>query len=223
MKVIIVSLIFLGLIGCSNGNSSNSPRSAPEVPDVPEEDVVVYISKENTQCNNDGLSTDESIQALVSAGIDVLDTFCGVKTGWAYTAACGSDTGDIIAHEIRDANFTDAREIGYESIEALVDVENMLGYEIKECESITAPQYVCEQPLDVVGRDDGIGYVIGTIDGVNASLYAAELIEMYQDKVNILSASYTFFAAELSEQALRMVRCDARIRYIEYDGFFSTT
>ena len=124
-------LFLFCLIGCSDGNSSNDPAFSPE---EPEENIIIYISKGNTQCNNDGLSPEESIQQLADVGIDVLNTSCGATTGLSFPAVCGGGTADIIAHEIREVNFSDANEIGYENVETVVDIENMLSHEISECE-----------------------------------------------------------------------------------------
>jgi hypothetical protein len=80
MKLIIISL-FLGLIGCSNNNNYNDPFPAHE---ELEQNVVVYISKAKTQCNNDGLRPDKTIKSLANTGIDVPNTYCGATTGLAF-------------------------------------------------------------------------------------------------------------------------------------------
>jgi hypothetical protein len=56
-KSVIISLL-LGLIGCSNNNDYNGPLSAHK---ELKENVIVYISKAKTQCNNDDLRPDKSI------------------------------------------------------------------------------------------------------------------------------------------------------------------
>jgi hypothetical protein len=133
MKLMIFTFFLFCLIGCSDKSSSNDPALSPE---ESEENIIIYISKGNTQCNNDGLSPEESIQQLIYAGIDVLDTYCGATTGLSFPAVCGGGTADIIAHEIREFNLSDANDIGYENVETVVDIENMLSYEISECEDI---------------------------------------------------------------------------------------
>ena len=125
MKIIIICLVTLTLIGCSNGGSSNTP---------PEENIIVYISKGSTQCFEGGVSPNESAQVLIDSGIDVIDTFCGSLTGVLFPAVCGGATGEILAHEIREVNLSSANELGYETIEGLVDNESGTGYEIAECQ-----------------------------------------------------------------------------------------
>lgn len=127
MKIIAIPFITLSLIGCGGDKNSNV---------TPEENIIVYISKGNTQCNDDGLSADDSSQVLVNAGIDVIETFCGVTTGLSVAAVCGGVTGDILAHEIREVNLSRAKELGYKAIETLVDAEKMIGYKINKCEDI---------------------------------------------------------------------------------------
>jgi hypothetical protein len=71
---------------------------------------------------------------LENAGIDVLNTYSGATTCLSFPAVCGGATGDIITHEIRKANLSNANKIGYENIAILVARENMLGHEINDCE-----------------------------------------------------------------------------------------
>lgn len=127
MKIKIISFIVLFLIGCGGDKSSNV---------ISDENIIVYVSKGKTQCNDDGLSPDESTLVLVGAGIDVIGTFCGMTTGFAFPAVCGGATSDIIAHEIREVNLPSAIELGYDNIETLIDVENLTGYEISDCEDV---------------------------------------------------------------------------------------
>lgn len=118
----------MSLISCGGNKSSNVASHAGE-------NIIVYISKGNKQCSHDGLSADGSVRVLVNAGVDVIETFCGAITGLAFAAVCGGGTGDIIAHKIRKVNLSSAKELGYEDVETLVDVKNMVGYEIHKCES----------------------------------------------------------------------------------------
>ena len=132
MKIKIMSLLIFALAGCSSDNT-NSPADIAEEVDAPQENIIVYISKGSTQCNNDGLSEEASTQSLVDVGIDVLETYCGRTTELDFPTVCGAGTGEIIAHEIREVNLESAIEEGYQDIESLIDEENMLSYEINEC------------------------------------------------------------------------------------------
>jgi hypothetical protein len=124
MRILFLTLLAALMIGCGSNNSSDTSRK---------EGIIVYISKGNTQCNDDGISPDQSTMTLVGAGIDVMDTFCGAITGLSFPAVCGGGTGEIIAHEIHEVNLANVNELGYEYIETLVDVDNMVSYEIGEC------------------------------------------------------------------------------------------
>lgn len=97
------------------------------------QNIVVYIDKANTQCNMDGLGIKQSEQTLIDAGVDVIKTMCGYKTGLAYPAVCGGNTSDIIAHKIASTDLNNAKQYGYQAISTLVDTDNMLGYEIGPC------------------------------------------------------------------------------------------
>ena len=95
----------------------------------------VYTGTGARQCETDGLSLERSAQALVEAGIDVLDSSCGVMTGVAFPAVCGAPTGEILVHEIRSVNVPDAGELDYENVESLVDPEEGTGYRLVDCET----------------------------------------------------------------------------------------
>ena len=122
MRNQFIAILVLGLLSCEMT--------------TPSEKVVVYTSKGNTQCNLDGLGSNESEQVLVNAGIDVIKTMCGYQSGIAHSAVCGGSTSDIIAHEIVGADLELAMKYGYQNISNLVDQDHMIGYEINECTDV---------------------------------------------------------------------------------------
>ncbi len=112
------------LAACSGDSGSGAADGA-----------LVYTGTGAAQCETGGLSLEQSAQRLIDAGIDVLDSACGAMTGVAFAAVCGAPTGEILVHEIRDVNAPHAREIGYESVETLVDPEQGTGYRLVDCDT----------------------------------------------------------------------------------------
>ncbi len=104
----------------------------PENPAAPD-DSLVYADREVRQCESDGVSPEASAQILIDAGIDVLQSTCGFKTGVNYPAVCGGETADILVHEIRSVNLPDAKALGFEEISTLVDAARGTSYELLEC------------------------------------------------------------------------------------------
>jgi len=145
MKIGMVCLLSLLLWGCENGSSSNdtpivmedtgSGNQQVNIDESESENIIVFIFKGNTQCNDDGISQEESSLSLTNTGIDVLSTQCGLMTGVSNASVCGGATNNIIAHEIRNVSLPDANEIGYEAVETLINEETGMGYVLGECEN----------------------------------------------------------------------------------------
>lgn len=95
--------------------------------------TLVFKDRDARQCETDGLSPEQTARQLAEAGIDVLDSTCGRRTGVAYTSVCGAGTDDIVVHEIRAANVSHAEELGFARVETLVDAEQGTGYELLDC------------------------------------------------------------------------------------------
>ena len=96
-------------------------------------DTLVYVDREVRQCESDGISLEASAQSLISAGIDVLQSTCGVRTGVEYPAVCGGGTADILVHEIRDVNLPDAEKLGFQEIGTLVNASAGTSYLLIDC------------------------------------------------------------------------------------------
>ena len=78
---------------------------------------------------------ESSAQKLIDAGVDVLRSSCGVRTGVSYAAVCGGPSGDILVHEIRSVNIRDANRLGFQEISILVDASAGTGYQLVDCDT----------------------------------------------------------------------------------------
>jgi len=116
-------IVFVLTTACSGGGET------PTGPDT----VSIYMDRGARQCESDGMSPDDSAQTLIVAGIDVLQSSCGIRTGVAYAAVCGGETGQIILHEIRAVNLPTARQLGYELASTLIDPASGTGYQSVGC------------------------------------------------------------------------------------------
>jgi hypothetical protein len=104
----------------------------PEVSVTPD-DLLVYADREVRQCESDGVSLEASAQTLINAGIDVLQSTCGFRTGVEFPAVCGGATADIVVHEIRSVNLLDAEQLGFQEISTLIDAAAGTSYQLVDC------------------------------------------------------------------------------------------
>lgn len=100
---------------------------------VTTDDLLVYSDREVRQCESDGVSLEASAQILIDAGIDVIKSTCGIRTGVEYPAVCGGATGDILVHEIRSVNLSDAEQLDFQEISTLIDAAAGTSYELVDC------------------------------------------------------------------------------------------
>lgn len=104
-------------------------------------DILVYEGRQSLQCETRGLTTRESAQKLINGGIDVIASNCGAITGIAYPALCGSPTGEILIHEIRQVNLPDAEQRGFQPVRTLQDPIKGTGWNKVDCETgVTLPR-----------------------------------------------------------------------------------
>ncbi|HAO26252.1 MULTISPECIES: hypothetical protein [unclassified Methylophaga] len=99
-----------------------------------EEPVMVYESRNALQCETSGISPTDSAEKLSTANIEVIETHCGQRTGVAYPAACGMGTGTILIHQIPQADLVAARQIGFQAVSELINLDEGTGYEFLECD-----------------------------------------------------------------------------------------
>ena len=97
-------------------------------------DILVYADREARQCESDGVSPEASAQILINAGIEILQSTCGIITGVAFAAVCGGGTADILVHEIRSVNLPDAEQLGFQEISTLINAAADTGYELVDCD-----------------------------------------------------------------------------------------
>jgi hypothetical protein len=135
---LLISIILLTTVtACSDSDNSSANDTTS----------FVFASRGSIQCVSRGIDPEESALDLISSGIDVLSTTCGVQADIATPAVCGAGSTEFIAHEIRGVNVPDAVEVGF------VDIENIEGeYELQEC--ITSP---LESITPVCSDSDGDG------------------------------------------------------------------
>ncbi|HAD30439.1 MAG TPA: hypothetical protein DCE77_02565 [Methylophaga sp.] len=98
------------------------------------EPVMVYESRNALQCETTGISPADSVAKLAAENIEVTETYCGRRTGVVYPAACGMGTGTILIHQIAEAELVTARNIGFQEVSELVDLDAGTGYEFVDCE-----------------------------------------------------------------------------------------
>ena len=110
------------LLAACTGDSDTAPG-----------DILVYADRGARQCESDGISPEASAQTLINAGIDVLLSTCGIRTGIVFPAVCGAGTGDIVVHEIRAVNLPDAEQSGFRLISTLIDAAEGTGYQLVDC------------------------------------------------------------------------------------------
>jgi hypothetical protein len=96
-------------------------------------DKFVFEARGSIQCEFDGITPAASAQKLIDAGIDVLSSTCGIRTGVAFPTVCGGATGEIVVHEIRAANVEDAVPLGFAEVATLVDVASGASYALIDC------------------------------------------------------------------------------------------
>ncbi len=137
-KLVIASLLFMSLVGCSLWPGGDGDESEPKQKvveeKIDEEDVdveEVYISKGRLQCEDEtGNALSVTKNELQQAGIKVFSSECGVITGIMPPALCGSTTLHINVHGIDERKFPEAEILGFKSIKSL---EKKQDYEIIPC------------------------------------------------------------------------------------------
>lgn len=94
--------------------------------------AVVYETKGDKQCEQGGLTLQQSSIKLMDAGITLTQSFCGKKTGFSVMTMCGGATNNILLHLIADTDIEQANAIGFQPIEKLATGDGK-GYETTPC------------------------------------------------------------------------------------------
>lgn len=100
--------------------------------DSSEADEILVFAEGALQCQPP-TTPESSAQILIDAGIDVLWSSCGTKTGVTVPAVCDSPGLDILVHEIRTVNLQDAERLGFQQASLLVDASAGTGYQLTNC------------------------------------------------------------------------------------------
>ena len=95
--------------------------------------VLIYQSKGEKQCEGGGVSLSDSRQKLRNAGVEVIHSKCGYRTGVEIMAVCGASTLKILLHEIKVSDLEKAEDIGMQRAGTLVSKEEGTGYEFRQC------------------------------------------------------------------------------------------
>jgi hypothetical protein len=92
--------------------------------------VEVYISKGDTQCNNDGLSLSEVTSYLSDAEIEITESMCGHILGISHDAVCGGGTNNVYSFIISTESLLLAENLGFQSLSSL---DSELSIETVDC------------------------------------------------------------------------------------------
>ncbi|WP_289029197.1 hypothetical protein [uncultured Paraglaciecola sp.] len=92
--------------------------------------VTVYINTAETQCNDDGLSLEETSSYLTDANIEFTEPQCGYITGANYPAVCGGGTSNIYIFTIQEPDLLESENLGFAGLSSL---DSSLGYETVNC------------------------------------------------------------------------------------------
>ncbi len=95
--------------------------------------VLIYESKGEKQCQGGGVTLSESRQKLTNAGVEVIESNCGYRTGVAVIAVCGAPTLKILLHQIKASDLEKAKDIGMERVGMLVSNDDGNGFEFRRC------------------------------------------------------------------------------------------
>lgn len=95
---------------------------------------LVYDTREILQCEEaTNISPSQSAKILTDSGIQVIETFCGAKTGMVVIAMCGVPSLSIILHEILINDVDGAEMRGFARAATLIDSTQGIGYELTDC------------------------------------------------------------------------------------------
>ncbi|MBH0016926.1 hypothetical protein JFJ09_05710 [Pseudoalteromonas arctica] len=100
MKINYLIMSTLVMIsGCNESDSNN--------------DIEVYISTGELQCQENGLSISVTKSYLLDANVEVKNESCGYLTQFTYAAVCGGGTGKLHVFTIDKTDSQVAKNIGF--------------------------------------------------------------------------------------------------------------
>ena len=126
LRPMLACALAAGFLGCGDDPAPGTIRAG---------DSLVYEGRQSVQCGSHGLTTGQSAQKLIEGGIDVIASHCGAVTGVVYVALCGTETGEILIHEIRGVNLRDAEQRGFNPVTELQDPASGTNWEKVDCQT----------------------------------------------------------------------------------------
>ena len=120
----LIAAICAFTTSCGGSNSSDSEINS----------VQVFISNGSIHCGFEGNSPAQTAQLLIQNGIDVIESQCGIITGLARPAVCGSATDEVNIHTIFRANQNAAEELGFQP-ESNFNNQAALSLSVVPCEN----------------------------------------------------------------------------------------
>lgn len=125
-KAMVVSFVLLAACGGVLADVDNSAKYTES------KVTTVFMPKNDTQCNADGLSLGESASYLAKANISISASKCGVITGGPnFAAVCGARTSNILIHTIDSKDAVEAIKLGFFDVQSLTT--RKLGYSVVAC------------------------------------------------------------------------------------------
>lgn len=112
---VLVSYILVLFVLVTNAGCSQSPDIFSSKPSLTS---LVTIDDGSVQCELSPKSTQQTSQALIDAGINVISSKCG-STSLVYPAVCGSGNSSFHIHEISTSDLSKATDLGYEDLAEL--------------------------------------------------------------------------------------------------------
>jgi len=132
ITLLLLTAATCAMLGACGGDSA---EDMPPTDRITSGEVLVFESRQAIQCDTRGLTTQQSAQKLVNGGIDVLESNCGVMTGFFFAAVCGIGNGEILIHKIRRVNLADAEQLGFSSVDTLRDPVAGTDYAKVDCDT----------------------------------------------------------------------------------------
>jgi hypothetical protein len=111
-SVLMVCALGVVLGACANDDAAVAPDS-----------ITVFVSAQMRQCEEGGVTPEQSAARLAAADVPASRSSCGVLTGMVYPAVCGAGNGRILLHDIPRAQQAVAEGLGFAEVDSLTDAE----------------------------------------------------------------------------------------------------
>lgn len=122
-------LCALGLVAAGCLDDSDSPPPLPGMGGVVVYEPGPYLQ----QCGLIAVTRTQSAARLTSAGVEVLQSSCGIKRGVFHPTVCGAGTPEILLHEIPAVHLAAAESAGFQQADRLIDAARRTGWSVWSC------------------------------------------------------------------------------------------